>query len=62
MEKVKAEAYECIDREREKVKHEFHLRKNANQHRQEVERHLKRSEDVSMYQFSRIKSAEEDQY
>ena len=46
--KVKAKAYEYLDREGEKVKHEYHLRKNANQRRQEVERRLKRSEDLSM--------------
>ena len=49
MKKVKAEAYKCLARGREKVKHEYHLRKNANQCRQEVRRCPKRSEDVSMY-------------
>ena len=27
MKKVKVEAYECLSRDREKVKHEFHIRK-----------------------------------
>ena len=27
MKKVKSEAYKCLDRKREKVKHEYHLRK-----------------------------------
>ena len=42
------------------MKHEFHPRKNANQHLREVERRLKTYEDVSMYQLERIKSAEND--
>ena len=33
--------------------------KNGNQRHQEVERRLKRSEDVSMYRLERIKYAEE---
>ena len=33
--------------------------KNAKQRRREVEKRLKRSEDVSMYQLARIKYAEE---
>ena len=45
---VKAEAYECLARERDKVKHEYHLRKKSNQRRREVKRRLKRSKNVSM--------------
>ena len=58
--KLKAEAYEYLSREREKVKHECHLRKNVNQRHLEVKRRLKIFNDVSMYRLARIKSAEED--
>ena len=34
MKNVQAEAYYCLAREREKAKHEYNLRKNANQIRQ----------------------------
>ena len=44
MKRVMAESYECLPREREKVKHEFHLRKNENLHRLDAERRLNRSE------------------
>ena len=47
MKKVKAEAYEFLARDMEKVKYECHLLKNMNQRRREVERRLNRSEDVS---------------
>ena len=59
MKNIKSEAYECLARERENAK-KCHIRKNANQCFREVERRLKRYEDVSMPQLARIKYAEED--
>ena len=55
---MKAEAYECLGREREEVKQECHLRKKEDQHRREVKRRLNRYEDVPMYLLEIIKPAE----
>ena len=60
MKKVKAEIYECLARQRDKVKYEYHLRKNTNYCRQQVKGSVKRSDDVCMSLLARIKYTEED--
>ena len=54
MKKLKAESYVFLAEKRENIKHELHLRNNANQRHQEVKRRLNIYEDVSIYLLSRI--------